>query len=95
MKNLRYITDTATLTLDIDTCIGCGNCHVVCPHRVFEMVDKKAAIQDLDGCMECGACAQNCPVAAIHVTPGVGCAVEIISWWLNKTLGRKIMKGCC
>lgn len=95
MKDFRYIDNTTTLKLDEQTCIGCGGCKMVCPHRIFEIVEKKAVILDLNACMECGACAMNCPVAAITVTPGVGCAVEIIAGWVNALTGRRIMKGCC
>ena len=55
-------------------CIGCGMCVAVCPHRVFQLNNKKAEIIDRDACMECGACSRNCPVDAISVKTGVGCA---------------------
>ncbi|MBU0943286.1 MAG: 4Fe-4S binding protein [Proteobacteria bacterium] len=95
MENFRYIDKVATLSLDRDTCIGCGSCVIVCPHRIFTVKDHKATIEDHDACMECGACAKNCPVQAINVTPGVGCAAEIIARWVNRLVGRKIMPGCC
>jgi ferredoxin len=95
MKNYRYIDGVTTLNLDQNICIGCGNCVTVCPHRIFCLTDSKANICDLDACMECGACAKNCPVSAVTVTPGVGCAAEIIANWINKFAGRKIMDGCC
>ena len=95
MQQYRYIANTATLNLDQQACIGCGNCRTVCPHRIFVLVEKKAVISDLDACMECGACAKNCPVEAISVTPGVGCAVAIIATWINSIAGRRLLKGCC
>ncbi|MEJ2638956.1 MAG: mercury methylation ferredoxin HgcB [Desulfosarcinaceae bacterium] len=95
MKGFRYIDNATTLRLDEQACIGCGNCQNVCPHRIFEIMDKKAVIRDLNACMECGACAMNCPVEAITVSPGVGCAVEIIASWVNTAAGRQILKGCC
>ena len=95
MKGYRYIEKAVTLKLDEQACIGCGACHGVCPHRIFNIVEKKAIILDRDACMECGACAMNCPVGAISVNPGVGCAVEIIATWVNNFTGRQIMKGCC
>ncbi len=80
MKGQTYIKNVVTLQLDVDKCIGCGMCVDVCPHRVFELRDKKAAITDRDLCMECGACSGNCPVDAIAVETGVGCASAVISW---------------
>lgn len=95
MKDFRYIDGVATLELDRETCIGCGMCHTVCPHRIFEIRDKKAEIVDFDACMECGACAQNCPVDAVKVTPGVGCAHLIIKAWLHKVTGKNGEATCC
>ena len=95
MKDFRYIENITTLKFEKKACIGCGNCRDVCPHRIFEIVEKKAVILDLNACMECGACAMNCPVNAITVTPGVGCAIAIINNWINRFYGRQIMKGCC
>jgi len=68
---------------------------VVCPHRIFTLVDRKLAVGNVDSCMECGACARNCPVAAITVSPGVGCATAILAAWINQVLGRTVADGCC
>ena len=78
MTTLRYLSDVATLKLDVDKCIGCGRCIEVCPHAVFVLEGKKACILDCDACMECGAWARNCPVQALAVQAGVGCATGII-----------------
>ena len=83
MDDFRYLSSVTTLQLETEACVGCGMCENVCPHGVFELEDKKAAIRDLDGCMECGACALNCPTDAIRVTPGVGCASYIIQTWIK------------
>jgi len=83
METFRYLSGVTTLQLETGTCVGCGMCENVCPHGVFQLEGKKAAIRDLDGCMECGACALNCPSAAIRVTPGVGCASYIIQTWIK------------
>lgn len=84
VKDFRYIPGVSTLALERGECVGCGMCARVCPHGVMEIRKKRAEIVDPDGCMECGACARNCPVAAIRVTPGVGCAAAIIRSWIGK-----------
>ena len=78
MFGLRYLPGVTTLELDVTKCNGCQLCKIVCPHAVFEMVDKRAKIVDRDACMECGACALNCSEKAITVDAGVGCAAAII-----------------
>lgn len=76
---LKYIDEYITLELDEEKCIGCSLCFIVCPHRVFEMREKKAHIISKSSCIECGACMSNCPVSAIKVEAGVGCAIAILS----------------
>lgn len=83
MKELRYLSNVATLKLEPEDCLGCGVCAQVCPHSVYAITGKKARIVDQDGCMECGACMNNCPVGAISLTPGVGCAAYIIRYWIK------------
>jgi NAD-dependent dihydropyrimidine dehydrogenase PreA subunit len=76
---MKYLTRVASLAYDPEKCVGCGRCAEVCPHGVFAIRDKKAAISDRDRCMECGACANNCAVAALSVDRGVGCAAALIN----------------
>ena len=76
---MKYLANVTTLSYSLDKCKGCGRCVEVCPHCVFEMRDKKAAVLDRDLCMECGACAMNCDFGAITVNSGVGCAAAIIN----------------
>jgi NAD-dependent dihydropyrimidine dehydrogenase PreA subunit len=80
---LQYLKNVATIKLDSDKCVGCGMCLSVCPHGVFEMLNRKAKIVCKDSCMECGACAKNCSFSAISVKPGVGCASAIIKGFLT------------
>lgn len=95
MHGYRYIDGTATLKVDRERCIGCGNCVLVCPHRIFALTADGLEVRDPDLCMECGACARNCPVQVFTVAPGVGCAVALLSAWINRLLGRKVLSGCC
>jgi len=97
----RYLKDVTTLSLNPDLCTGCGMCTQVCPHAVFRMENRKAAVSDRDACMECGACALNCPAGALTVNPGVGCAAAIIKGFLTGTdpscgcEGEQTEGGCC
>ena len=57
---------TATVTIDIETCKGCGLCIPVCPPRVLQMsaaVNAKGYRYPLlhDGCTGCELCAKVCP----------------------------------
>ena len=76
---MKYLTHLVTLSLEHSKCVGCGLCKIVCPHRVFEIEDKKAKILKKDNCIECGACMSNCPTGAIFVKAGVGCAQAIFN----------------
>jgi len=79
MFEIEYFKNVTTLKLDQSKCTGCRLCVMVCPHEVFEIIDKKAVIKRIDLCMECGACARNCSAEAITVRAGVGCASGIIN----------------
>jgi NAD-dependent dihydropyrimidine dehydrogenase PreA subunit len=77
MYQHRYLSGVATLRYDSEKCTGCGRCIEVCPHGVFRMDQKRAAVTNADFCMECGACKKNCRFGAIEVREGVGCAGAI------------------
>ncbi len=104
MKQLTYLRNVVTLTLDEEKCNGCRVCESVCPHGVMQRASKKAKIGDRDACMECGACALNCKAGAISVESGVGCAAAIINGVFRKDgevccgpsdSGKGSIGGCC
>ena len=88
---MKYLANVTSLKFFSDRCTGCGRCVEVCPHAVFVMNGKKAAISDKDRCMECGACARNCAFGAIIVNAGVGCASAIINGMIT---GGEPSCGC-
>lgn len=90
---MRYLKNVVTLKFDSRRCVGCGLCLKVCPHEVFAIRNKKAAIVSKDSCMECGACAKNCAFNALSVRSGVGCAAGIIYTALSGKDPEK--EACC
>jgi NAD-dependent dihydropyrimidine dehydrogenase PreA subunit len=88
---MKYLRNVASLAYDPAKCNGCGRCTEVCPHGVFMMREKKAAVTDRDLCMECGACARNCRSGAIGVNAGVGCAAALIGSMIT---GGEPVCGC-
>lgn len=83
MKDLVYLKNVVSLSVDTNICTGCGLCLAVCPHGVLAMNERHVQIRNRDACMECGACRRNCPVGAVSVEAGVGCAAAVISGMLN------------
>ena len=52
MDTMLYLKDVVSLELDKNKCTGCRMCIQVCPHEVFEMIEKRAEITNRDACME-------------------------------------------
>jgi len=60
------MTARATVTIDIETCKGCGLCVPICPPAVLVMsepVNRKGYPYPvlLEGCTGCELCAKVCP----------------------------------
>ena len=53
------------IQIDLDKCIGCGNCVPVCPFGLLEVVDDKVQLKE--GCTLCGACQEACTYEAIAI----------------------------
>ncbi len=62
----------AKFYVDVDKCIGCGNCVNVCSGQVLKLVDGHPEIKDFDrfgwsGCWKCQHCLAVCQQSAISV----------------------------
>ncbi|MFA5247750.1 MAG: 4Fe-4S dicluster-binding protein [Patescibacteria group bacterium] len=56
---------------DLDVCIGCSRCALVCPENCVKMKanaeGKNKPQTDYDFCKGCGLCAAECPVKCIKM----------------------------
>ena len=53
------------VTVDKDTCIGCGACGAVCPVAALALDENGKSGCDEDVCISCFSCIPVCPVSAI------------------------------
>jgi len=53
------------IQIDLDKCVGCGDCVPSCPLGLLEIVNEK--VQVSDGCTLCGACQEACDYDAIVI----------------------------
>ena len=55
---------------DLNKCIGCRRCVMICPMDVFyfDEAAKKSVIAYPDNCQNCGQCYLNCPADSLCFT---------------------------
>jgi NAD-dependent dihydropyrimidine dehydrogenase PreA subunit len=64
------LTRKKEIALVRDKCVGCGQCHMVCPIGLWSMDrNKKAILNNPQDCACCTACIVQCPSAAISAKP--------------------------
>ena len=54
------------LKVDIEKCVGCGECESACTFGAIEVLDGQAVV-DLDTCTMCGTCVDVCPEGALEL----------------------------
>ncbi len=55
------------LTIDEESCVGCGQCVMACPEDALKVWG--LAEVDPDLCTDCSICIDYCPVVALEVSP--------------------------
>jgi len=53
------------IQIDLNKCIGCGECVPACPFGLLEIVDDKVQLKE--GCTFCGSCEDTCAYEAILI----------------------------
>lgn len=56
-----------SVTVDVDKCIGCGECVDVCPVEVYELQNGKAVVVNEEECLGCESCIEVCETAALTI----------------------------
>ena len=56
------------IEVDVEKCIGCGDCVDVCPSDVYEMKEEKSVPVNAEECIGCESCVETCEQEAITVT---------------------------
>ena len=54
------------ITVDENSCVGCGLCVKDCPMKVFELRDGRSVPVRPEDCMGCLSCHEICPAQALE-----------------------------
>jgi NAD-dependent dihydropyrimidine dehydrogenase PreA subunit len=54
--------------VDVEKCVGCGECAGICLVDVYEIIDEKSVPVNAEECLGCESCIEVCEAEAITVT---------------------------
>ncbi len=83
----------ALLTVDTESCIGCGACVDVCPYGALTLVDDVAVVNE--ACTACGACLGECPVDALSLPESRVADIDLDAYrgvwvWVEQFQGQAV-----
>ena len=82
--------------IDVETCLGCGLCNVLCPWEALKVSTEDFVNHvDEEKCVRCFICLNACPVEAIKVPPcRVACPIHMdIPGYLSLCSQGKVLEG--
>ena len=82
--------------IDVETCLGCGLCNVLCPWEALKVSTEDFVNHvDEEKCVRCFICLNACPVEAIKVPPcRVACPIHMdIPAYLSLCSDGKFLEG--
>ncbi len=56
------------ITIDLEKCLGCGECVDICPEEVFELQEEIIVAVNEDDCVGCENCVEVCEEDVITIT---------------------------
>lgn len=59
--------NTATITIDTDKCVLCGECIKDCPNSALEESDYGTILWFAEDCNSCGICSESCDFDALAI----------------------------
>ena len=61
----KWASEDHWVELDLDRCVGAGQCVEVCPSEVYSVVNGRVIADNIGECIMCAACMDVCPTKAI------------------------------
>ncbi len=77
VKLERELQASEIAKVDLEKCIGCGNCVNACKYNAIKIVDGKAVVNNFF-CEGCKACSLVCPTKAIKIVPETSGIAKLI-----------------